>query len=537
MRRSTLTAAVATATAAFCACAALPAPAAAEFIEYEYPSSPFGGGASGQLAFGAEGDLWFAGVDGPSPSVAGSGNGGIGRLSGPGDWEDIGAEPLGTFDNEFEGDGPVGIAVGPEGSMWFTAGRGIGRIEPSGTPPQAENFLLPTVQEAIAKNGKGSSLPNTSLGGITAGLEHENLWFTETEGNVSKIGRINATSDALTEFTLPAGNELGSGVGGLGDDDIAVGHEGNLWFTEPASQAIGVMNIKGEFLHKFAVATFPSSIAAGPDGDMWFTDESTPDVIGRITPAGEVSEFPSVGPSADIVEGPDGNMWFTTAGHSSGEAGLGCITPSGLTALHPDPTAAGLPWGIAVANNEGGSIWFTELGDYVGRLGRLSPVLCGAAPVPTPLVNPVVGPRVGALTPILSRLSETARRWREGNALAQISRSPKRRILALGTSFSFDLNEASSVTFTFEQVLSGRRVRKTCLAQTRRNRHERRCTRTLYAGTLTFSADAGTNTVRFEGLLSRGRRLALGGYTLQVTASARGEHSTAQTLHFTIANR
>jgi virginiamycin B lyase len=483
--------------------------ASAEITEYEYPQVPFGPASEGQIAAGPEGDLWFAGVAGPVMW------GGVGRFSPPSDWEDIGAEPPGTGNNAFVGNGTNGIAVGPDGNLWFTAGHGIGRIKPSGTP-EAEDFFLPSVEAA-------------SLGGITAGPEHENLWFTDVEApNTNKIGSINATSHLITEFPLPAGNELGAGVGALGNDDIAVGHEGNLWFTEPASHAIGVINTKGEFQHQFSVATSPLGIAAGPDGDMWFTDGTTPDVIGRITPSGEVTEFPSPGPSASIVEGPDGNMWFTTGGHGTGEAGLGCITPTGQTALHPDPTPSGLPWGIAV--NKDGSIWFTELS--ANRLGRLYPVVCGATPVVAPVVGPVI---VVPVAPILSSLSETAKTWRAGNALAQISKKSKKKKLPLGTTFSFSLNEPASVTFTFTERTSGRKVKGKCVAQTKKNKKKPHCTRTVTAGTLTFSAHAGTNKVRFEGPITTHEKLKPGSYTLLVTATASGKHSTTETLHFTIA--
>ena len=220
--------------------------ASAEITEYPYPEAPFGGASEGQIAAGPEGDLWFAGVAGPVIW------GGVGRFSPPGEWLDIAAEEPSMDTNAFVGNGTNGIAVGPDGNLWFTAGAGIGRIKPSGTPPEAEDFFLPSVAAA-------------SLGGITAGPEHENLWFTDVEApNTNKIGRINATSHLMTEFTLPAGNELGAGVGGLGNDDIAVGHEGNLWFTEPASHAVGVINTKGEFQHQFFVATSPWVSPLGP---------------------------------------------------------------------------------------------------------------------------------------------------------------------------------------------------------------------------------------------------------------------------------
>jgi hypothetical protein len=78
--------------------------------------------------------------------------------------------------------------------------------------------------------------------------------------------------------------------------------------------------------------------------------------------------------------------------------------------------------------------------------------------------------------------------------------------------------------------------RNRCVAQTKRNKKQHRCTRTVIAGTMTFSAHAATHTVRFEGVISKHKKLKPGSYTLFVTAIASGKHSTTRTLHFTIAN-
>ncbi|HXR28849.1 MAG TPA: hypothetical protein VN772_04665, partial [Solirubrobacteraceae bacterium] len=138
--------------------------------------------------------------------------------------------------------------------------------------------------------------------------------------------------------------------------------------------------------------------------------------------------------------------------------------------------------------------------------------------------------------PTLSGLSETARIWREGSAPASISANAHgKKKPPLGTTFSFSLNVPASVTFRFTQAAGGRKVGKRCLAQTNRNKGKRRCTRTLLAGTLTFAAHAGTNKVRFDGLISKHVKLRPGGYTLRATAIASGKQSATRTLQFTIA--
>jgi streptogramin lyase len=354
--------------------------AAAEMTEYfeQEGSHPLA------ITTGAEGDLWYTGGLTPSGCLAG-----VARLVPPGGItkSGLGCEGEEEERKAFVGSGANGITLGPEGNLWFTAGGGVGVSKPSATESEdSEDFLLPPVKEA---NHKKEPLPNTALGGITTGPEHENLWFTEVENSTNKIDRIDPTSDTITEFTLPAGNELGGGAGGTTIDNIAAGPNDTLWFAEPGSHAIGVIDTDGKFLDKVALkeSDDPQSIAAGPEGNMWFTDPSAPYAIGRINPAGEVSEFPAPSVPASVVEGPDGNMWFTQ-GSSDAEPGVGCIIPTGQIELQHEPTAGGDPEGITV--DKDGSIWFTEM--QAERLSQLHPVACGAKP-PT-----IVPPSSGATT-------------------------------------------------------------------------------------------------------------------------------------------
>jgi hypothetical protein len=156
----------------------------------------------------------------------------------------------------------------------------------------------------------------------------------------------------------------------------------------------------------------------------------------------------------------------------------------------------------------------------------------GCASPPAPAIAPVMAP----VTPAITSLSESVKTWREGNALARLS-SAKHKQPPVGTTFTFTLNVPASVTFTFTKAASGRRVRANCVAQTQKNKRKRHCTRTVIAATLTFPAHAGTNELRFQGLISRHQRLKPGGYVLLVAATASGKRSAARTLRFTIANR
>jgi hypothetical protein len=141
--------------------------------------------------------------------------------------------------------------------------------------------------------------------------------------------------------------------------------------------------------------------------------------------------------------------------------------------------------------------------------------------------TPEVAPASEA--PHISALKESHTSWREAKRAAKISRNHP-----LGTTFSFSLNEAARVSFTFTHKLAGRRVARSCRAQTKENRTHRACKRTVIAGTFVFTGHGGTNKLVFYGLLSAHRKLQPGSYTLLVTATTAGKTSNTQTLHFTI---
>jgi virginiamycin B lyase len=65
---------------------------------------------------------------------------------------------------------------------------------------------------------------------------------------------------------------------------IALGPDGNLWFTEPF-YGLGRITTSGvvtNFSDGFSANAFPTEIAAGPDGALWFTEPNL-SRIGRLT--------------------------------------------------------------------------------------------------------------------------------------------------------------------------------------------------------------------------------------------------------------
>jgi hypothetical protein len=136
--------------------------------------------------------------------------------------------------------------------------------------------------------------------------------------------------------------------------------------------------------------------------------------------------------------------------------------------------------------------------------------------------------------PNVSAVTVSPRRWRRGAGMPRFSRA------RIGTRIRWRLSEDARTTLTFQRALPGRRVGSRCLRPTRARRGRPRCTRFRNAGSLTrANAKAGLNTLRFQGRLTRTRRLGLGRYRLSVGArDAAGNRSvTRRSATFRIVRR
>ena len=245
---------------------------------------------------------------------------------------------------------PDGIAIGPDGNVWFTEAACsdghdyIARISPAG---ETADYVIPTA-------GAGAA-------GIVAGSDG-NLWFTESEAN--KIGRI-TPGGVISEFSIPASASE--------PRQITAGPDGNLWFTQAGGAdgpgRIGRITPEGKFSefvipHPHASGSSPFGIAVGPDGNLWFTDNGQR-LVGRITTRGQIRLFQILGAHSlgGITAGPDGNLWFTTDLGS-----IGRMTPSGAFRRFAVPTQGSEPTGIAVGPDR--NLWFTDFDAH--RIGRIT---------------------------------------------------------------------------------------------------------------------------------------------------------------------
>jgi len=221
----------------------------------------------------------------------------------------------------------------------------------------------------------GSATPNSIVSGPDG-----NLWYTESATNA--IATMNLGGTALAEYPIPTSNSFPGG--------IAVGLDHNLWFTEGKGK-IGRFDptaAAGSQFTEFPLSPTitgggtPTAIAAGPDGNLWFVDQRN-NAIGKITTSGAITEYTIPTSSStpySIAAGPDGNLWFTELFGNK----IGRITPAGAITEFP---LGGFDQPEGITAGPDGAMWFTE--QNANTIARITP---GGAISEYPLFTGIVQP-------------------------------------------------------------------------------------------------------------------------------------------------
>jgi streptogramin lyase len=453
---------------------------------------------------------------------------------------------------------PYGITTGPDGKLWFVdsgnheGGTFVGRMSTSGASSPSEVVQLPSPKLGLA----------AALG------PDGNMWVAQ-DGQIDRVP-VNATATGQIEPFA-----LGHGTGGYGS--IVAGPDGRLWFGW--NTQIGAITTGGAVKeYETNSGTSVEGVIVGPDGKLWYGEGNKiarMDTAGNTTAGEDFALPPGDGGINALALGPDGNVWFTLGV----PAAIGRITPGGAVTVFPTPTAASLPFGLAAGPD--GQIWFAERnGDKIGSIpttatsgaditeypighentgllyitagadnrmwftefnrNMLGAITTNAAPPASgpgsgsgPTLTTSLAPvsPIGASAPTISGARQSNSLWRAGNGLAKLT---KKRKIPIGTTFSFVLNEPSSVILTFTQRVGGRKVRGSCKAQSKGNRRKPACKRTVTAGTIVLSGHAGLNKIAFQGRIAASKKLRPGPYALGIVARAAGESSSPAKLRFTI---
>ena len=244
-------------------------------------------------------------------------------------------------------------------------------------------------------------------------------------------GLIGLVAWRLGPWTPAAFSEQRMLVAGDIPAAVAVGPDGDVWFTIDNSNAIGVVRDGAlQRVPKGRDNLEPLGLAVAPNGDVWFTD-ALAESIGHLPPGGAAESIPlptAVTQFGRLAVAPDGAVWFADSwtnsivrlkdgvftGYpvSSPNAGPFGVAVDGqgvvwaalqnanrLVRIGPDgelaeievPTRSAGPSDVAI--DAAGAVWFVEL--RAGKIGRFADGRFSEYPIRSPsagLTSLAVGP-------------------------------------------------------------------------------------------------------------------------------------------------
>ena len=320
------------------------------------------------------------------------------------------------------------------------------------------------------------------------------------------------------------------------------------------STSIGFANLNGtgggDLTTIGATVESPSGLAIDPVAGRIYWANSTGPVGGisyaNLNGTGGGGNLPTGAATIDdpafpsLLEAPSAEGAPTISGASTTGMALSCSQGSWASDLVSEffyraPQTYSYSWqlnGTEIAGANGQTFTPTLAGTYTCRVAAANHA--GSSTQTSAAVQVSASPAAvvpAPPAPTITAAHQSASRWREGNKLAQISRSKHKKKPPLGTTFSFSLNEQTTVSFGFTQEATGRKVGGRCVDKSHKNVMRKSCKRTVTAGTFSFTGHAGTNKVVFQGRVSASKKLRPGRYTLVMTATnAAGQKSAPQML-------
>ena len=238
---------------------------------------------------------------------------------------------------------------------------------------------------SLRKSSYGLMLCGALMGGGAAfaqtGHDHGHPKDTASANDLANVHNHGGAKDQVISSTPIKEVALPEGLSAA--QSMAIDSNGRLWFAEKVGKKLAMYDPEKK---EFSTHSLPSSwgkmgfsnIAIGPEGDIWFTatrwveGAEEPHIIGRFTPAdGYFTKYaiPHNSVPEELFVDAQGTIWFI----ASNKNNLYRVDPKTFALKgYPIPTANGNPKSLAV--DQKGHIWFAEstankIGEFIPEQG------------------------------------------------------------------------------------------------------------------------------------------------------------------------
>ncbi len=271
---------------------------------------------------------------------------------------------LGSTKNDVYG---LWITQGPDAAMYYTT---LGQVICN------SGFCASPTGNVGRLDPSSGSFQEITLSASAYALQFTSdnaLWGTEYTNNSLARMSLPLNASHVTEILLPAASS-----GAIPEPrTLAIGSDGNLWFTDYGAGRIGKINPLGPLLSSAmtmynlpngAAGTFrtrarPNGIAAGPDGNLWITDRlngqidksTTSGVMTAYVPPEQAALGSSNSTFPAFITKAGGSLYFTQNNDPSSP--LDEVTTGGAFS-HASIPAAASPYFLA---SQASTIAFDDL--------------------------------------------------------------------------------------------------------------------------------------------------------------------------------
>jgi virginiamycin B lyase len=212
--------------------------------------------------------------------------------------------------------------------------------------------------------------------GVAIDYKHGFVWVAEP-GCIPNPKCPSIMQGNLSQYALSDGNFIANfnePVGYSSPLFAVVDREGNIWFTQPTTDALGEYDPLDNSWHQWYLkqGSLPFDLTIDTNGNLWFTEFGTND-IGFFDPLTDtVVENPIPTPASNpygITVDPQGTVWF--AENATGVGQIGSFTPTTSGTIKITEHAVGVQRPHLITTDRAGNVWYS--GGFGGDIGEFKP--------------------------------------------------------------------------------------------------------------------------------------------------------------------